>query len=251
MIKIDMSEFMEKHNVARLVGAPAGYVGFEEGGQLTEAVRRNPYSLILFDEIEKAHPDVHNMLLQILEDGYLADAKGRRVDFRNTIIIMTSNVGAESLYKEAVMGFKVETKDEQKNLEEVHEGVKAKVTDELKKAFRPEFLNRIDRVVVFRSLSKLDIKQILELQLSELGERLKEQQISLKVAPSAKEFLIEKGYDVDQGARPMRRAIQDLIEDPLASAILRGEFKPGSVISVTRKGDQLDLTASAKPKVKQ
>ncbi len=250
MIKIDMSEFMEKHNVARLVGAPAGYVGFEEGGQLTEAVRRNPYALILFDEIEKAHPDVHNMLLQILEDGYLADAKGRRVDFRNTIIIMTSNVGAETLYREAVMGFKVETKDEQKNLEEAHENVKGKVLEELKKAFRPEFLNRIDRVVVFRSLSRLDIKRILELQLRELDARLKEQQITLKVTPTAKEFLIEQGYDVDQGARPMRRAIQDLIEDPLASALLRGQFKPGSVISVTRKGDQLELSSGSTPKVK-
>lgn len=241
MIKIDMSEFMEKHNVARLIGAPAGYVGFEEGGQLTESVRRNPYSLILFDEIEKAHPDVHNMLLQILEDGYLADAKGRRVDFRNTIIIMTSNVGAESLYKEAVMGFKVSTPDQQKSLEENHKNITIKVTDELKKAFKPEFLNRIDRSVVFRSLSKLDIKQILELQLSELQERLKEQEITLKVAANAKEYLIEQGYDVDQGARPMRRAIQDLIEDPLASALLRGEFKAGSVIAVTRKADGLKL----------
>ncbi len=250
MIKIDMSEFMEKHNVARLVGAPAGYVGFEEGGQLTEAVRRNPYSLILFDEIEKAHPDVHNMLLQILEDGYLADAKGRRVDFRNTIIIMTSNVGAESLYKEAVMGFKAQTETEQKDLEQIHEGVKSKVTDELKKTFRPEFLNRIDRVVVFRSLSKLDIKQILELQLAELGVRLKEQEISLKVAPSAKEYLIEQGYDVDQGARPMRRAIQDLIEDPLATSLLRGDFKHGSVIAVTRKGDKLELASTSKKPLK-
>jgi ATP-dependent Clp protease ATP-binding subunit ClpC len=241
MIKIDMSEFMEKHNVARLVGAPAGYVGFEEGGQLTEAVRRKPYSLVLFDEIEKAHPDVHNMLLQILEDGYLADAKGRRVDFRNTIIIMTSNIGAETMYKEVEIGFKISTPDELKSLAETHEQVKTKVLAELKKTFRPEFLNRIDRVVVFKTLSKLDIRKILNLQLSELQQRLREQQITLAVSATAKNLLIDKGYDMDQGARPMRRAIQDYIEDPLATGILAGEFKPGDTVSVLRRGDALSL----------
>lgn len=245
MIKIDMSEFGEKHNVARLVGAPAGYIGFEEGGQLTEAVRRKPYALVLFDEIEKAHPDVFNMLLQILEDGYLTDAKGRRVDFSNTIIIMTSNVGAESLYREKVLGFKTETASEQKELEHVHEQVKEKVMGDLKKTFRPEFLNRVDQIVVFKTLSKLDIKQILNLQLGQLQKRLVDQNIALKVTPSARNFLIVKGYDMDQGARPMRRAIQDFIEDPLASAILAGQFKSGDLVAVNFRDGKIQLGTPA------
>lgn len=249
LVKIDMSEFMEKHNVARLVGAPAGYVGYDDGGQLTEVIRRKPYSLILFDEIEKAHPDVFNMLLQIMEDGYLADAKGRRVDFRNTVIIMTSNVGASDMYKEAVMGFNVKTANEQKELEQTHEEIKGKVMGDLKKTFRPEFLNRVDQVVVFKSLSRPDIQRILNLQLNDLSARLKEQAISLKVATSAKSFLIERGYDVDNGARPMRRAIQDYIEDPLAQAILAGEFKAGDTVSVLRRGDQLALYLLEESKV--
>ncbi len=247
MVKIDMSEFMEKHNVARLVGAPAGYVGYEEGGQLTETIRRKPYSLILFDEIEKAHPDVFNMLLQILEDGYLADAKGRKVDFRNTIIIMTSNVGAESMYKEAVMGFRASTGDERKELEETHNKMKEKVTADLKKAFRPEFLNRIDQVIVFRALAKPDIQRILSLQLADLGKRLKDQNITLKVSPSARNFLVEKGYDVDQGARPMRRAIQDYIEDPLAQQLLSLAIKSGDTVMVNRRGDKLHIQALEAP----
>jgi ATP-dependent Clp protease ATP-binding subunit ClpC len=247
MVKIDMSEFMEKHNVARLVGAPAGYVGFEEGGQLTEIIRRKPYSLVLFDEIEKAHPDVFNMLLQILEDGMLTDAKGRKVDFRNTIIIMTSNVGAESFYKEAVLGFSAVTRDDQKELEEAHDKMKEKLTGDLKKAFRPEFLNRIDQVVVFRALSKPDIKKILSLQLGDLSKRLREQNIAMKVSPSARELLMEKGYDIDQGARPMRRALQDYIEDPLAQGLLSLEFKSGDTVAVTRKGDKLQLSRLDQP----
>lgn len=242
IVKIDMSEFMEKHNVARLVGAPAGYVGFDEGGHLTETIRRKPYSLVLFDEIEKAHPDVFNMLLQILEDGFLTDAKGRKVDFRNTIIIMTSNVGAESMYREAVMGFAAQTAGQQRELDETHEKMKDKVLGDLKRAFRPEFINRIDQIVVFRSLTKVEIQKILTLQLADLQSRLKEQDITLRVSPTAKQLLIEKGYDADQGARPMRRAIQDLIEDPLAQHILAGEFKPGSVVSVVRRGDKLSLS---------
>ncbi len=243
MIKIDMSEFMEKHNVARLVGAPAGYVGYEEGGQLTEQVRRKPYSLILFDEIEKAHPDVFNMLLQILEDGYATDAKGRRVDFRNTIIIMTSNVGAEVMYNQAKLGFQVETRKEELELDAQHERVKEQVLESLKKSFRPEFLNRVDDVVVFRPLSKLDIRQILELQLSDLSIRIGEQGLSLRVSDTAKDLLIEKGYNVDQGARPMRRAIQDLVEDPLATGVLKNEFKEGDTVSVTAKDGKLLLKA--------
>lgn len=243
MIKIDMSEFMEKHNVARLVGAPAGYVGYEEGGQLTEQVRRKPYSLILFDEIEKAHPDVFNMLLQILEDGYATDAKGRRVDFRNTIIIMTSNVGAETMYKEAQLGFQVETKAEEQALERQHERVKEQVMSSLKKSFRPEFLNRIDEAIVFKPLSKLDIRTILNLQLADLASRLAEQGLGLRVSSSAKDLLIEKGYNVDQGARPMRRAIQDLIEDPLAIGVLNNEYHEGGVVSVTAKKGELVIKA--------
>ncbi|TAK89604.1 ATP-dependent Clp protease ATP-binding subunit [Patescibacteria group bacterium] len=249
MIKIDMSEFMEKHNVARLVGAPAGYVGYDDGGQLTERVRRNPYSLILFDEIEKAHPDVFNMLLQILEDGYATDAKGKRVDFRNTIIIMTSNVGAETMYKQAKLGFQAETKKEEQELDRHHEHVKEQVMGSLKKTFRPEFLNRIDDVVVFRPLSKLDIREILNLQLSDLAGRLGEQGLSIRVSSTAKSLLIDKGYNVDQGARPMRRAIQDMIEDPLAIGVLKGEYKEGDTVSITAKGDELVLkTLAPKPK---
>jgi len=241
MIKIDMSEFMEKHNVARLVGAPAGYVGYDDGGQLTEQVRRKPYSLILFDEIEKAHPDVFNMLLQILEDGYVTDAKGRRVDFRNTIIIMTSNVGAETMYNEAKLGFAVETRQEERALETQHERVKEQVMEALKKAFRPEFLNRVDDVIVFKPLSKFDIRKILQLQLADLAGRIGEQGLHLRVSTTAQDLLIEKGYNVDQGARPMRRAIQDLIEDPLAIGVLKGEYKEGDTVSITAKDDKLAL----------
>jgi ATP-dependent Clp protease ATP-binding subunit ClpC len=243
VIKIDMSEFMEKHNVARLVGAPAGYVGYDEGGQLTEQVRRKPYSLILFDELEKAHPDVFNMLLQILEDGYVTDAKGRRVDFRNTVIIMTSNIGAADMFKEVQLGFRTETATEEKKLEETHARVKDKVLGDLRKAFRPEFLNRIDAQIVFKTLSQNDIKKILALQLSDLQRRLDDQQLKLRVTPSARALLMEKGYDMKQGARPMRRAIQDLLEDPLATGLLDGRFQPGHTVSVTRRGDVLQLTA--------
>ncbi len=242
MIKIDMSEFMEKHNVARLVGAPAGYVGYDEGGQLTEQVRRKPYSLLLFDEIEKAHPDVFNMLLQILEDGYVTDAKGRRVDFRNTVIIMTSNVGASDMFREVKIGFKTESAAEERKLEETHAQVKQKVLSELKKSFRPEFLNRIDQIVVFKTLSQNDIKQILQLQLADLQGRLDEQRIKLRLTASAKALLMEKGYDMEQGARPMRRALQDLVEDPLATGLLDGQFKEGAIVTATRRGDLLHLS---------
>jgi ATP-dependent Clp protease ATP-binding subunit ClpC len=203
--------------------------------------RRKPYSLVLLDEIEKAHPDVFNMLLQVLEDGHLTDAKGRKVDFRNTIIIMTSNVGAESLYKEAALGFRTQTTDEQKRLEETHLQVQDKVIGDLKKTFRPEFLNRLDKVIVFRSLSRPDVRKILGVQLADLSKRLLDQGISLKVTSSAKDYLIERGYDIDQGARPMRRAIQDYIEDPLANGILTGQFKAGDTVTVLRRGDSLQL----------
>jgi ATP-dependent Clp protease ATP-binding subunit ClpC len=241
MIKVDMSEFMEKHNVSRLVGAPAGYVGYEDAGQLTEKVRRKPYSLILFDEIEKAHPDVFNMLLQILEDGVLTDAKGKKVDFTNTIIIMTSNVGARVMAKEAEIGFSTDTPKEQDRLEEIHLQMSEKVTAELKKQFRPEFLNRVDHIVVFKALSKIDIEKIAELQLKELAARLEAKEIQLKFKPNVKTLLVEKGYDIENGARPMKRAVQRLIEDKLASEMVSEMIKPGDVVDVSVKDDDIEL----------
>lgn len=238
LIKVDMSEFMERHNVSRLVGAPAGYVGYEDAGQLTEQVRRKPYSIVLFDEIEKAHPDVFNMLLQILEDGQLSDAKGRAVDFRNTIIIMTSNVGAKALYQEAKIGFATDTPDEQKELDRLHEQMKGAIQQELKRTFRPEFLNRVDHTVIFKALSKLDVRVIVDLQLKDLARRLYQKDIMLKFAPSVKQLLIEKGYDVNNGARPMRRAIQALVEDRLAEAMIEGAINEGDTVQIkAQKGE--------------
>lgn len=244
LIKVDMSEFMERHNVSRLVGAPAGYVGYEDAGQLTEQVRRRPYSLILFDEIEKAHPDVFNMLLQILEDGQLTDAKGRAIDFRNTIIIMTSNVGAKSLYQEAKIGFTTDTADEQKELERLHIATKSTIQQELKRTFRPEFLNRVDHIVIFKALSKIDVRSIIDLQLKDLGKRLREKDVVLKFAPSLKALLIKKGYDVNNGARPMRRAIQTLVEDPLAEALLHEHIVEGDVVTVKAIKGEVKLEVS-------
>lgn len=239
MIKVDMSEFMEKHNTARLIGAPAGYVGYEEGGQLTEKVRRRPYSLILFDEIEKAHPEVFNILLQILEDGMLTDAKGRKVDFRNTIIIMTSNVGAKQLNEEAAIGFETTTPNQEKQLEKMHERMQATIKKELKKSFRPEFLNRIDHIVVFKALSKISISHIINLQLGDLARRLQAKEVELKFSKSLKDLLLEEGYDIENGARPMKRAIQRLIEDPLANQMIDGSIKPGDTVKInaTKNGD--------------
>jgi ATP-dependent Clp protease ATP-binding subunit ClpC len=224
LIRIDMSEFMEKFAVSRLVGAPPGYVGYDEGGQLTEAVRRKSYSCILLDEIEKAHPDVFNLLLQIFDDGHLTDAKGRRVDFRNSIIIMTSNVGAELIRKGTTIGF-ASRSDEAKTREQSYERMKENLLNELKKAFRPEFLNRVDGVVVFHSLTKEQIRSIVDLMLASVSQQLKEKEIMLEVTGEAKDLLGEKGYDEVFGARPLRRVIQDMIEDKLSEAVLRDEFK--------------------------
>jgi ATP-dependent Clp protease ATP-binding subunit ClpC len=234
LIKIDMSEFMERHNVSRLVGAPPGYVGFEEGGQLTEAVRRKSYAVVLLDEIEKAHPEVFNILLQILEDGHLTDAKGRRVDFRNTVIVMTSNVGAASLLKDTSLGFRPVTSNEEQRAEAVYERMKTKVLDQLKTQFRPEFLNRVDSVVVFRSLTVEEIREIVDLMLGRVRDQLRAQQMSLVVTQEAKDHIIKLGYDVDYGARPLRRVIQNMIEDPLAEALLVGRFSVGQTITVDR-----------------
>jgi ATP-dependent Clp protease ATP-binding subunit ClpC len=241
LVKVDMSEFMEKHNVSRLVGAPAGYVGYEESGQLTEKIRRRPFSVILLDEIEKAHPDVFNLLLQIFEDGYLTDAKGTRVDFRNTIMIMTSNIGAHWLNKEARLGFAATSASDEKQLEQTHEKNVEYILEDMKKHFKPEFLNRLDKVVVFKTLSTASIRKIVNLQINQLSERLSEKNITLKVSDSAKKFLVEKGYDPENGARPLRRVIQSLVEDPLANGILSGEFRDGDTLSVLREGKEIKL----------
>jgi ATP-dependent Clp protease ATP-binding subunit ClpC len=231
LLQLDMSEFMERHNVSRLVGAPPGYIGFEEGGQLTEQIRRHPYSVVLFDEIEKAHPEAFNMLLQILEDGHLADAKGRKVDFRNTIIIMTSNIGAELIQRDAVLGF-TGKRNETKTQEEAYTNMREKLMAELKRMFRPEFLNRLDNVVVFRALTKDDIKQIVDIQMGLMKPRLDEHELKLEVSEAAKQKLADEGYDQQLGARPLKRVIQRVIEDPLSEGVLSGEFKPGSTLIV-------------------
>ncbi len=233
LIKIDMSEFSERHTSARLVGAPAGYVGYDEGGQLTDKIRRQPYSIVLFDEIEKAHPDVFNMLLQILEDGTLTDGKGRKVDFTNTIIIMTSNVGAEKLQKEAKLGFKADQNDDFSNLDDVHNKNKEEVRSELKKLMRPELLNRIDNTIVFRALTKQDALKIVDLQLNELKDRLVRKKVSIQASKSAKELIVDKGYDAKNGARPLRRFIQENIENYVADKIISDDLQVGSIVKIT------------------
>jgi ATP-dependent Clp protease ATP-binding subunit ClpC len=231
LIKLDMSEFMERHNVSRLVGAPPGYVGYEEGGQLTEAVRRRPYSVILLDEIEKAHPEAFNMLLQIMEDGYLTDAKGRRVDFRNTLILMTSNIGAKLIQGASKLGFAI-TREDDETREQEYESMKAKVMDALKKTFRPEFINRLDGVMVFRSLSRDEIAMIVELELKPLRLQLMEQEIKMSLTEAARMAIAEVGYDPEYGARPLRRVIQNRIQDPLSEALLAGQYQPGDTVQV-------------------
>jgi len=238
LIRIDMSEFMERHSVARLVGAPPGYIGYEEGGQLTEAVRRKSYCCILLDEIEKAHYDVFNMLLQIFDDGHLTDAKGRRVDFRNSIIIMTSNIGAELIKRETNIGFTTHI-DNAENQQVVYEKMKEKIITEMKKKFRPEFLNRLDATVVFHSLNREHIRKIVDLMLSQVVNSLKEKEIALEITDSAKDFLGEKGYDSSFGARPLRRTIQNLVENPLSEALLHGEFSAGDTVVVDIDNEQI------------
>ena len=240
MVRLDMSEYMEKHTISRLVGAPPGYVGYEEGGQLTEAVRRRSYSVVLLDEIEKAHPDVFNVLLQIMEDGRLTDGRGRTVDFRNTILIMTSNVGAHLIKRDAAIGFRLESED-LRTEGQFYKEMRERVMAEIKKTFRPEFLNRVDSVVVFRHLLKEDIISIVDIQLAELQARLTEHEITLKVTGDAKELLVEQGYDPDNGARPLRRVIQNLIENELAEGLLAEKFHAGDIITVDRDGEELRL----------
>jgi ATP-dependent Clp protease ATP-binding subunit ClpB len=229
MVRIDMSEFMEQHSVARLIGAPPGYVGYEEGGRLTEAVRRRPYSVILFDEIEKAHRDVFNVLLQVLDDGRLTDGQGRTVDFKNTVIVMTSNIGSQQIQEMTGKG-----------AEEWE--IEAAVRDMLKQHFRPEFLNRIDETIVFHPLSKEQLTRIVDVQLASLRKRLGARRIEVEVTPAAKKLLADEGYDPNYGARPLKRVIQQRLENPLASRILRGEFADGDRIIVDTDTTKQDFT---------
>jgi ATP-dependent Clp protease ATP-binding subunit ClpC len=233
LIQLDMSEYMERHNASRMVGSPPGYVGYEEGGQLTEQVRRRPYSVILFDEIEKAHPDVMNMLLQILEEGKLTDNVGRVVNFRNTVVLLTSNVGSDTIKKQSTLGFSPITD------ESSYERMREKIMDEARRIFRPEFLNRLDDIIVFRSLTKPDLIEILGLEITKVMERLKGRNLLLQLDEKAKDFLVEKGYDPTYGARPMRRAVERFLEDPLAEEILKGNLHEGEPVQVTVEKDKL------------
>ena len=240
LIQLDMSEFMERHTVSRLVGAPPGYVGYEEAGQLTEALRRRPYSIVVFDEIEKAHPEAHNMLLQIMEEGHLSDARGRKVDFRNAIIVMTSNVGADMIKRQSSLGFSLK-RDEVTEERLAYDEMRKKLTDSLRRVFRPEFINRVDSIIVFRSLNKEDIKQIVGLELQKVAQRLEEHTIVLTPTPEALDMLADRGYDPDMGARPLRRVIQNKVEDPLSDALLSGEFEDGDTVMVDVADDDVVL----------
>jgi len=242
LIQIDMSEYMEKHTVSRLIGSPPGYVGYEEGGQLTEAVRRKPFSVVLFDEIEKAHPDVFNTLLQILEDGHLTDAQGHRVDFKNVVIIMTSNLGTRDIQKGPGIGFAVKP-DERMS----YDRMKEKVMEELKRSFRPEFLNRIDEVIVFHSLSREDVKSIVDLMMKRVREQLKAKDVDIELTDAAKSLLAEKGYDPALGARPLRRTIQRLVEDPLSEKLLWKEYKAGTTIIVDVRDEEIVFEGAPVP----
>ncbi len=235
LIRVDMSEFMEKYSTSRLIGSPPGYVGYDEGGQLTEKIRQKPYSVILLDEVEKAHPDVFNLLLQVLDDGHLTDSKGRKVDFRNTIMIMTSNIGATQIREEKNVGFNVQdvTKD--------HKAMQKRILEELKKAFRPEFLNRIDETVVFHSLSKDEIHTIVQIMSKAIIKRLKEQDIQVKITPSAIDVIGKAGFDPEYGARPIRRALQKEIEDRLSEALLGGEIRLGDHVTVGASKGKITL----------
>ncbi len=242
LVQLDMSEFMERHTVSRLVGAPPGYIGYEESGQLTEAIRRRPYSVVCFDEVEKAHPEAFNMLLQIMEDGHLSDAKGRKVDFRNAIIIMTSNVGADLINRNTSLGFAI-ARDEAKTQEDAYKDMKDKVLAELKRTFRPEFLNRVDGVMVFHALNKDQLRQIVELELHKVQRRLEEYEIELEVTDVAKDLLAEEGYSPEFGARPLRRVIQQRVEDALSEGMLTGEFEHGDTVLIDAEGDEIVLRA--------
>jgi ATP-dependent Clp protease ATP-binding subunit ClpC len=241
LLRFDMSEYMEKFNVSRLVGAPPGYVGYEEGGQLTEKVRRKPYSVVLFDEIEKAHPDVFNILLQILEDGQLTDSLGRKVNFKNTVVIMTSNIATAEIKKAASLGFQSGTETQS------YDKMKEKLLTEVKRVFKPEFLNRVDEIVVFKSLDQVQMEKIVDIQMQDIAERLKESKLIVQLEKSAKDLLVEQGYDPEFGARPIKRAIRRLLEDPLSEEILKNRFTAGSIVKIERNGDQLVFNIEQAP----
>jgi ATP-dependent Clp protease ATP-binding subunit ClpC len=240
VIQLDMSEFMERHTVARLVGAPPGYVGYDDAGQLTETLRRRPYSIVVFDEIEKAHADVFNMLLQIMEEGHLADARGRKVDFRNSIIVMTSNIGADLIRRNTALGFTIK-RDEAQSAEQAYQQMRDKLLAELKHMFRPEFLNRLDGVIVFKALSKDEIKQIVDLELKKVEARLREQGVTLEATEAARNFLADEGYDPEFGARPLRLVIQNRVEDALSDGVLSGKFHTGDVVVIDLLEGNLDF----------
>ena len=244
LIRIDMSEYMEKFTVSRLVGAPPGYVGYEEGGQLTEKVRRKPYSVVLLDEIEKAHPDVFNILLQVLDDGILTDGLGRRVDFKNTILIMTSNIGTRDIKAGGGFGFGTDT------AKDSYESMKNVVEDAVKRVFNPEFLNRIDDTIVFHALDRKHINEIIDIQMRELVHRMKSLNIKTQLTKKAREFLVDKGYDPAFGARPLKRALQKYVEDPIAEEILRSKFGEGSMVKITfnKKSESLRFVEGSKKK---
>ncbi len=235
IVQIDMSEYMEKHNASRLIGAPPGYVGYEEGGQLTEKIRRRPYAVVLLDEIEKAHSDVFNMLLQIMEEGRLTDSFGRHIDFRNVILIMTSNVGANLIRSSGGLGFMKKTE------EQTYEKMKEMLMSEVERHFRPEFLNRVDEIIVFNSLTRKDLEQIIHIELSKVRERLAEKNVELKLTQEALDLLINRGHHVEYGARPLRRAIERYIEDPLAEEILKGSFEEGGIVEAYVENDEISF----------
>jgi len=247
MVRLDMSEYQEKHTVSRLYGAPPGYVGYEEGGQLTEAVRRRPYRVILLDEIEKAHPDVFSALLQILDDGRLTDGHGRTVDFKNSVVIMTSNVGVELIRRDMAMGFATK-RDEAKTRQQAYESMKEKVLGEMKKTFRPEFINRIDEIIVFHELTEEQLRNIVELMIKDLQKRLAERKLGVELTEKAKAWLAKQGYDPAYGARPLRRAIERYVENPLSTKLLRGEFSPGDTVMVSLRDNNLTFTVKAEVK---
>jgi ATP-dependent Clp protease ATP-binding subunit ClpC len=246
LVQLDMSEFMERHNVARLIGSPPGYVGYEDAGQLTEAIRRRPYSIVVFDEIEKAHPDAFNILLQIMEEGQLSDAKGLKVDFRNAIIIMTSNVGAETIQRGPNLGFAFQ-RDQTVEEEEAYSEMHKTLTEQLKRTFRPEFMNRVDSIIVFRQLSQSDIREIVDIILVEVNERLADHSLTLEVTAEAKDWLVEHGYDREFGARPLRRLVQSALEDKLSDAVLSGQFSEGDVVTADDIDGEIALTQRTDP----
>ena len=241
IIRVDMSEYMESHSVSKLIGSPPGYVGFDEGGQLTEKIRRKPYSVILFDEIEKAHPDVMNMLLQILDDGRLTDAQGRTVNFKNTVIIMTSNVGARSITDKNTLGFSQNEINKEKGQEKEYESIKKDVMAELKKQFRPEFINRIDDIIVFHKLTDNDINKIIDIMLKQVQKRLSEQEYEVQIDTSVKDLVAKKGIDTNYGARPLKRAIQSNVEDKIAEAILDGKIIPHKEVTIYAENDEIKV----------